>query len=123
VALFIPVLLLAFLIRFVLEWTLSLGAFWTTRVSALNQSYFVLLLFLSGQLAPLSLLPRPLQILAEALPFRYMLGFPVELAIGRLSLSQALAGVAVQLAWLAGVFILVRIVWRAGIRVYSAVGA
>ena len=123
IALFLPVLLLAFLIRFILEWTLALGTFWTTRVSALNQTYFVVMLFLSGQLAPLSLLPRPLQILAEALPFRWMLGFPVELALGRLSLSQALGGIAVQLAWLAGFIILVRIVWRAGIKVYSAVGA
>jgi ABC-2 type transport system permease protein len=122
-ALFLPVLLLAFLIRFILEWTLALSAFWTTRVSALNQTYFVLMLFLSGQLAPLSLLPHPLQIVAQALPFRWMLGFPVELALGRLSFAQALTGIAVQLAWLAGAIILVRIVWRAGSKVYSAVGA
>jgi ABC-2 type transport system permease protein len=123
VALFLPVLLLAFLIRFMLEWTLALGAFWTTRVSAVNQTYFVLMLFLSGQLAPLSLLPHPLQLVAQALPFRWMLGFPVELALGRLDLQQALTGIAVQFAWLAGAIILVRIVWRAGIKVYSAVGA
>jgi ABC-2 type transport system permease protein len=34
---FIPALLLAFLVRFLLEWTLALAAFWTTRVSAINQ--------------------------------------------------------------------------------------
>ncbi|MGA3094117.1 MAG: ABC-2 family transporter protein [Dehalococcoidales bacterium] len=123
VALFLPVLLLAFLIRFILEWTLALAAFWTTRVSAINQTYFVLMLFLSGQLVPLSLLPHPLQIAAQVLPFRWMLGFPVELAMGRLDLQQALTGIAVQFTWLAGSVILVRIVWRAGIKVYSAVGA
>ena len=123
IALFLPVLLLAFLIRFVLEWTLALGTFWTTRVSAINQTYFVLMLFLSGQLAPLSLLPHPLQIVAQVLPFRWMLGFPVELTLGRLNLQQALTGIGVQLAWLAGAVVLVRIVWRAGVKVYSAVGA
>jgi ABC-2 type transport system permease protein len=123
VLLFLPVLLLAFLIRFILEWTLALAAFWTTRVSAINQTYFVLVLFLSGQLAPLSLLPRAAQIMADVLPFRWMLGFPVELLLGRLSLAQALAGFGIQLAWLAGAALLVRVVWRAGIKVYSAVGA
>ncbi len=58
-AAFLPALFLAFLVRFLLEWTLALAAFWTTRVSAVNQTYFVALLFLSGQMAPLTLLPRP----------------------------------------------------------------
>ena len=57
---FVPALLLAFAVKFVVEWTLALSAFWTTRVSAVNQGYFVAALFLSGQMAPLSLLPYPL---------------------------------------------------------------
>ena len=39
--LFVPALLLAFAIRFLFEWSLALAAFWTTRVSAVNQTYFV----------------------------------------------------------------------------------
>ena len=73
---FIPALLLAFLVRFLLEWTLALAAFWTTRVSAINQIYFVLMLFLSGQIAPLTLFPHWIQIVAAILPFRWMIGFP-----------------------------------------------
>ena len=59
---FIPAVLLAFLLRFLVEWTLAQAAFWTTRVSAINQVYFVLILFLSGQIAPLSLFPAPIQL-------------------------------------------------------------
>jgi ABC-2 type transport system permease protein len=120
---FIPALLLAFLVRFLLEWTLAQAAFWTTRVSAINQTYFVLLLFLSGQIAPLSLMPHPVRILAEILPFRGMVGFPVELLLGRLTLSEAWTGLAIQAAWVVVGLVLVRVVWRAGVRVYSAVGA
>ena len=50
-----------------LLWLLGLITFWTTRVSAINQVYFVLILFLSGQIAPLTLFPRWLQIVANAL--------------------------------------------------------
>ena len=37
-ALAVPVILLAFLIRFLLEWCLALVAFWTTRIQAINQT-------------------------------------------------------------------------------------
>lgn len=118
----IPVLILAFLVRFLVEWTLALAAFWTTRVSAVNQVYFILMLFLAGQIAPLSLFPKWLQILAYILPFRWMLGFPVELILGKLTPFQALEGLGMQFAWLLVSLILIRIVWRAGVRIYSAVG-
>ena len=123
VAAFAPALLLAFLVRFFLEWTLAMVAFWTTRVSAINQMYFVVALFLSGQVAPLSLFPFPIQVAAAILPFRWTIGFPVELLLGRLTPIEALTGLAVQAAWLALSLALLRLVWRAGVRVYSAVGA
>lgn len=119
----IPALLLAFLLRFLLEWTLAQAAFWTTRVSAINQSYFVMMLFLSGQVAPLALFPPWLQVVASILPFRWTLGFPVELLLGRLTPAEALIGLGVQAAWVALAYVLMRIVWRAGIRLYTAVGA
>jgi len=123
VAAFIPALVLAFLLRFLIEWTLALAAFWTTRVSAINQVYFVLMLFFSGQIAPLALLPAWLQGIAAVLPFHWMVGFPVELLLGWLTPRQALEGMGAQAAWLAISLLLVRLVWRAGVRVYSAVGA
>jgi ABC-2 type transport system permease protein len=119
----LPALVLAFVVRFLLEWTLAQAAFWTTRVGAINQIYFVLVLFLSGQIAPLSLFPAPVQVIAAILPFRWMIGFPVELLLGRLSAEQVLTGLGAQAVWLAVGYALFRIVWRAGVRVYSAVGA
>lgn len=123
VGVFFPALLLAFLVRGLLEWTLAQAAFWTTRVSAVNQGYFILMLFLSGQLAPLSLFPSYVQTIANILPFRWMLGFPVELLLGRLSPVEALTGIGAQAAWVLVSMALLRVVWRAGLRTYSAVGA
>jgi ABC-2 type transport system permease protein len=123
VVVFVPALLFAFILRFVVEWTLALAAFWTTRVSAVNQGYYVAALFLSGQVAPLSLLPSPVQIAAAVLPFRWMISFPVEILLGRLSATEAATGLAVQAAWVGMALVLLRLVWRAGVRSYSAVGA
>ena len=106
-----------------MEWTLALAAFWTTRVSAVNQLYFIASLFLSGQMAPLTLLPRPLQIVASVLPFRWTTSFPVELLLGKVGFAETLYGLAAQVAWLGLCFLLMGLVWRAGLRVYTAVGA
>jgi ABC-2 type transport system permease protein len=119
---FILALILAFLVRFLVEWTLALAAFWTTRVNAINQVYFVLMLFLAGQIAPLSLFPTWIQTIADVLPFRWMLGFPVELLLGKLTPLQALEGLGAQVAWVIASLLLVRVIWRAGVKVYSAVG-
>src|SRR5918993_2546038 len=120
---FVPALALAMALRFAVEWTLASAAFWVTRVSAINQLYFVVFLFLSGFAVPLDLLPAPVRVLAEWLPFYRMLGFPVELLLGRLSPNQALLGFAAQLGWLAIAVMLLNAMWARGVRQYSAVGA
>jgi ABC-2 type transport system permease protein len=122
IILFIPGLLLAFGIRFLLEWTLAQAAFWTTRVSAINQIYFFFLLFLSGQIAPLSILPHAIQITAKILPFYWMMGFPTELLLGKVTLASAFFGIGIQAVWLTIAVWLVRVVWRLGVRAYAAVG-
>ena len=120
-AAFIPAVTLAFLLRFLVEWTLAQAAFWTTRVSALNQMFFVAMLFLSGQVAPLTLFPPAVQTVATLLPFRWMISFPVELLLGKLTPRETITGFAAQTVWIVLSLILLRIVWRAGVRVYSAV--
>jgi ABC-2 type transport system permease protein len=123
VAAFVPALVLAFLVRFLVDWTVALAAFWTTRVTAINQIHFMAVLFFSGQIAPLAVLPRALQVVATILPFRWTIGFPVELLLGRLTSAQALTGFAAQAAWLLASAVLLKLAWRASVKNYSAVGA
>ncbi len=122
-ALAIPAMLLSFATRLMLGWTLALAAFWTTRVFAINEMYFLVSLFLSGQMAPLALLPPFAQTLASVLPFRWVVAFPVELILGRLTQAQALTGLGIQSIWLVLTFALMTVIWNAGVKRYSAVGA
>lgn len=123
VLLFVPALVLAYLLRFLLEWTLAMAAFWTTRTSALNQLYFTLMFFLAGRLAPLELFPQSIQNLATVLPFRWMVYFPVELLTRQLTWQAALTGLGMQALWLCLVLGILRFVWRVGVRQFSAVGS
>ncbi|MCS6913137.1 MAG: ABC-2 family transporter protein [Myxococcales bacterium] len=83
----------------------------------------------SGYLVPLSLLPGPVRALAEVLPFRYMLDFPVRLLLGLPGLQGSAAHAAVlshlvvEYAYVAGLLIAVALLWRAGLRRYAAFGA
>lgn len=120
---FLPALLLAMALRFMVEWTLALAAFWVTRVAAINEAYFLLMLFLSGQVAPLALLPDFVQVAASVLPFRWMVAFPVETLLGRLAPSDILVGYGVQVLWIGIALVILRVGWREGTRRYSAVGA
>lgn len=120
---FVPALVMAYGIRFAVEWTLAMTAFWTTRNGAVNQLYYPVLLFLSGQAAPLALYPEPIRVLAAILPFRWFVAFPAELVLGRLSVRETLLGFGAQAVWLGLAAVILQAVWRRGIRRYSAVGA
>ena len=119
----IPAVVLAGLLRYVLQYSLALFAFWTTRVEAINEFYFALDSFLAGRIAPLALLPGWMALAAYFSPFRSMGAFPVELLLGRLTPSQIASGFLFQLFWIAIAVGIFRVMWSAGVRQYSAVGA
>ncbi len=119
---FLPAFFLAFALRFTLDWGLALSAFWTTRTSALNNTYFVVFLFFSGRIAPLNFFPEWVQTLATLLPFRWMLQFPLDLFLGNLQPSEIWTGYAMQALWLVFSVTAIRFIWPAGIRRFASVG-
>ncbi len=122
VALFIPALLVAWALRFLWGLWLAELAFWATRSDALLVVQDALVFTLAGTVAPLALMPPALAQAAVILPFRYMVGFPVEILTGQLNGSQILAGFVAQAGWLAVALALAVTLWKAGVRRYSAVG-
>ncbi|MCC6727849.1 MAG: ABC-2 family transporter protein [Chthonomonadales bacterium] len=119
----VPAVALAGVMRYVFQYSLAIVAFWTTRVEAINQLYFSLDAFLAGRIAPIALMPGWLGLAAAYSPFRAMGAFPVELALGRLTPPEVALGFALQLVWLVAALGLFRVLWAAGVRQYSAVGA
>ncbi len=112
----------AWLLRFFWGYWLSLLAFWTTRADALLTLQDSLIFLLAGMVAPVWMLPSGLSSAAGYLPFRYMLGFPVEVLIGQVGGQNLLIGFGYQIAWVIVALLLSAVVWRLGLRRYSAVG-
>lgn len=123
VLLFVPSVLLAAALRFTVGWVVATLAFWTTRVTAVEHLLERVAFIFAGQIAPLSLLPGPLQAIAYLLPWGYMLGVPADILRGGLSLERALLLMGGQLVWLVLALAGLRLAWRTGLRQYGAVGA
>lgn len=111
------------LLNYLWGYNLALGAFWITRIEAAGQLWFGASLALGGRLAPISIMPLPLQYLAMMLPFQWMIYFPVSVLLGRASPTQMVQGLLIQCLWLIGGIVAFQMIWRRALRRYSAVGA
>jgi ABC-2 type transport system permease protein len=123
ILLFIPSVMLAAALSFLAGWVVATLAFWTTRVHAISTFWDRAAFIFAGQIAPLALLPGPLQTISLALPFGYILGVPAEILRGGVNVPTALSLMAGQALWVVIFYAALQRVWRVGVRQYSAVGA
>jgi len=114
---------LASVTRALVDTLFASTSLWLVRIDGIRNLYYMLLLLLGGQFAPLALFPAWLQNGARALPFYWTLGYPTELAIGTAPLSEAWIGALVLTGWALVTFAVLQPVWRAGIRAHEAVGS
>jgi ABC-2 type transport system permease protein len=101
---------------------LELVAFWADNVWSLMVMLRFSTALFGGAMLPLSLFPDWSQPWLAALPFRYLVWFPVQTMLGSLTPTAWLTGITVTMAWTA-VFVTVGgAVWSRGTRQYSGVG-
>jgi len=111
----------AFLLRFFMQYTLCMAAFWHERVAAMDAIIFMPYLFLSGLLFPFEVLPEYAREILLWTPFPYMVWFPATLAVN--GEGPVLRGFLTMIGWTIFFFILYRWLWRKGLKHYSAMGA
>jgi ABC-2 type transport system permease protein len=123
VLLAVPAVVLGFTVNFLLGSIITCVAFWTTRVYSLSEFIYGFVLLLGGTFVPLDLLPGLAQRLALLLPFQLFLYFPIQLILGRLTPTETAWNFGMQAAWLVITLAGFRLIWREGIKRFSAVGA
>ena len=112
---------LAFLLNFLIQCTMACMCFWSDRVNALERLIYIPMLFLSGTAAPLEAFPPALRRLAEATPFPLLVHFPAQvLSGGEIDIAAGFTALAI---WIVGLFLLMRLLWRIGVKRYGAMGA
>jgi ABC-2 type transport system permease protein len=118
-----PAIALAFCLYFCMQCCIGALGFWLTQVLAIQDFWFGIYALASGYLVPLDLFPPWLAGVLRLLPFRALLSFPLDLLLGRLQPPAIAEGLLLQLFWAACFFGLLQLLWKRGIRQYSAVGA
>jgi ABC-2 type transport system permease protein len=121
ILLFVLAISAAFILRFVIQYTFAILAFWTERASAIEQFWFLLYIFLSGAIAPLEVFPEGLRNIIELTPFPYLMHFPSALIIGlKVDFTRSILTI---LIWTIIFYILNRWLWKKGLKQYSGMGA
>ena len=109
-------------LSYLIGYALGLLALFFTEAHSIYLFYYMPAGFLSGEVVPLALLPGWAESASRALPFRYTLGFPAEIFLNRLSPSEIASVFALLAGWLLAMLLLIRILWRSGLRHYTGAG-
>lgn len=115
-------LVLGHFVSFTFVVMMSMLALFVQEAMAIFELYYLPMLFLSGQLFPVSFLPPWAAKLAMIFPFYYTTGLPTEILVRRIPLDQTWGLIAVQAAWAVGAYLLAKLMWREGLKHYTAVG-
>lgn len=121
--LFLVSLPLAAAVAFLLDFVIGSLAFWIQDVGGLIRTQALVGAFLAGEFVPLALFPHSLSGFVQLQPFRYTLSFPIEVLTGSLSREELALGFGCELAYCVLLWGCYRLMWRYGLRAYSAVGA
>jgi ABC-2 type transport system permease protein len=115
-------LLLAFLVGFYFEACIGMVGFWLLEVTSLLYIVNTLNYFVSGHMFPIDLLPEPWLKLLKLMPFQYMAYFPAAVFLGKVHGAALWWGLLTEAAWAVGLMMLARMLFRVGLRRYSAYG-
>lgn len=120
---FAVALVLAGALNLLVDFLLGSTAFFLLDVSGVIALEGLLAGLLAGRFVPLSFFPPEMAPALAAQPWRYLLSFPLEIVTGVLSPEEIGWGFGMQLAYLGGLAVVLRLVWRRGLRGYAATGA
>jgi len=110
-------------LEFLMQYLVAGLSFWVVQTQGVSAAYQFVRAFLGGYIVPLALFPPALSEVLIWLPFQASVALPVELLTGRLDLAQGALRLGVGMAWTGLVALGAQVVWRSGLRSYTAVGA
>ncbi|OGD62476.1 hypothetical protein A2160_00135 [Candidatus Beckwithbacteria bacterium RBG_13_42_9] len=105
-------------------WKVIIGfmAFWFNEITWLLGISELLSTFFSGIIFPLDLMPKYMQQIASLLPFKYVIYIPAKLLTSVISLEEQFKYLIIQLVWLSILGLVVKRLWRKGVKDYEAYG-
>jgi ABC-2 type transport system permease protein len=103
-------------LKFALVYVTTLLCFWTTGYLGITWARIAITDLLSGALIPLVFFPQWLRGLAMVLPFQGVVSSPALIYLEHVDSGRALELIAIQIAWIVGLWMLGRLMWHRGVR-------
>jgi len=122
ILLIVIMVILGYFIELFLSIIIGLLAFWFTEVNGLYFALGVVRKLLSGAYFPISLLPASYLTLSKMFPFVYTFFVPTQLFIGKISFSEGLLGLAIEIVWVLILYGLIKLIWNRGLHKYEGYG-
>jgi ABC-2 type transport system permease protein len=122
--LFIVSIVFAVVMFFGLLVLVNLITFWLPEGGWASQFLFIVIFteYLSGAIFPLDILPSAIQSVLYALPFPYLLFFPLQVYLGKLPIQMILNGLLISGLWMTVLILSMNRVWNKGLKRYTAIG-
>lgn len=113
---------LAAVLSFMIELNFGVIAFWLEDIVQIRRYKDIIQEATSGVLIPLAFLPPTLHQIFSVLPFRYIFSAPAEILLGQAEHAAAWRLLGIQGLWVAGLVIILVILWRRGLKIYAVPG-
>ncbi len=112
----------AWLISYLAGFAIGSLAFYLESSIKAMDVWLALFFVFSGYLVPVELFPPGARAFVQVLPFRYQVGFPVEVITSAHQLPAALRLLAGQWTWVVALLLASLALWRGGLRRFAAFG-
>lgn len=116
------ILVIAYFLFFTYKMIIGIIAFWIVETNGFFEFQEMFVTILAGFIMPLSLLPPNIANIIYLTPFPYMIYFPIISFQGKLNYQELLGVIVVQIVWLVILLIIYSLLWRKGLKKFSAVG-
>ena len=121
-AIFAAALVGAWAVTFLAHVAVGTLSLWTQSSIKVMDVWTAGFFVFSGYLVPIAVFPAWIGWLPDWLPFRYQLGFPVEVLTSHLTLDRALTMLGAQWAYVVGLGLLCVVLWKRGLERFQAHG-
>ena len=120
---FISAVIGAIILNFMMGNFTSYLSFWTPG-NAWGFWFLFLLFrdFLGGVMYPLDIFPRIVTSILNLLPFSYLLYFPANVYLGKITGGDFYFGVLIMTLWIVIVSFSIKKIWQRGVKSYEAIG-
>jgi ABC-2 type transport system permease protein len=121
---FLMSIVLAIGIYFNLLFIMSAVPFWAPEMGWGSHFLVTVIIveFLSGALFPIDILPGAVQSFLSLTPFPYLIFFPIQVYLGKVSGTELLVGSIVSIFWVVALWLIMNAIWKRGLRAYQAYG-